>query len=83
MTHILFWKKARERALAKKIYRLERELLTGHPDRKLTMPQEVKDCQQHKKIPQRCVDKITKEYEMFVKRVHMPTIKRPDRFTHG
>ncbi len=83
MTHILFWKKARERALAKKIYRLERELLTGHADRKLTMPQEVKDAQQHKKIPQRCVDKITKEYEMFVKRVHTPTVKRPDRFTHG
>ncbi len=83
MTHILFWKKARERALKKKIYRLERELLTGHPDRKITMPQEVKDAQAQKKIPQRCVDKITKEYEMFVKRVHTPTIKRPDRFSHG
>ncbi len=83
MTHILFWKKRRELSLAKKIYRLERELLTGHPDRKLTMPQEVKDCQQHKKIPQRCVDKITKEHEAYIRRVHTPTVTRPTRLTHG
>ncbi len=81
MTHI--WHIGAERCLKKKIYRLERELLTGHPDRKLTMPQEVKDAQQHKKIPQRCIDKLTKEHEMYRRRVVMPTIKRPDRMSHG
>ncbi len=78
-----FWRKAAEKTLAHKIYRLERELLTGHPDRKLTMPQEVKDAQQHKKIPQRCIDKLRKEHEMYLRRVQMPPIKRPQRLTHG
>jgi len=83
MTHIPFWKKQRDQALKMTIYRLERRLLTGHPDAKILMPQEVKDCQQHKKIPQRCVDKITKEHEAYIRRVHTPTIKRPSRITHG
>ncbi len=81
MTHI--WHTGAEKYLKKKIYRLERELLTGHPDRKLTMPQEVKDAQQHKKIPQRCIDKLTKEHEFYLRRVRMPVVKRPDRMTHG
>ncbi len=81
MTHI--WHTGAEKYLKKKIYRLERELLTGHPDRKLSMPQEVKDAQQQKKIPQRCIDKLTKEHEFYLRRVRMPTIKRPERLTHG
>ncbi len=80
---ILFGKKQREQALKMQIYRLERELLTGHPDKKLTMPQEVKDAQQQKKIPQRCIDKITKEHLAYVRRVHTPTVQRPSRPTHG
>ncbi len=47
------------------------------------MPQEVKDAQQHKKIPQRCIDKLTKEHEMYLRRVKMPTVPRPARLTHG
>ncbi len=66
-----------------KIYRLERALLVGNADKLISMPQEVKDAQQHKKIPQRCIDKITKEHIAYIRRVHTPTIKRPDRFTHG
>ncbi len=81
MTHI--WHTGAEKYLKKKIYRLERELLTGHLDRKLSMPQEVKDTQQHKKIPQRCIDKLTKEHEMYLRRVKMPTIQRPPRLSHG
>ncbi len=83
MTHIPFWKKQRDRALKMTIYRLERRLLTGHIDAVLTMPQEVKDAQQHKKMPQRCIDKIIKEHEAYIRRVHTPTVKRPDRFSHG
>ncbi len=78
-----FWRKAAEKTLKHKIYRLERELLTGHPDRKLSMPQEVKDAQAKKQIPQRCIDKLTKEHEMYIRRVSMPPIKRPDRLSHG
>ncbi len=81
MTHI--WHVGAERYLKHKIYRLERELLTRHPDRVLSMPQEVKDAIQHKKIPQRCIDKLTKEHEMYLRRVKMPTIKRLERFSHG
>ncbi len=83
MTHIQFWKKQRDQALKMKIYRLERALLVGNPDKLISMPQEVKDAQAKKAIPQRCVDKITKEHEAYIRRVHTPTIKRPDRFTHG
>ncbi len=83
MPHIKFWKKQRDKALKMTIYRLERRLLTGHPDSKIIMPQEVKDAQNKKAIPQRCIDKITKEHEAYIRRVHTPTIKRPDRFTHG
>ncbi len=83
MPHIQFWKKQRDRALKMTIYRMERALLVGNPDKLITMPQEVKDAQQQKKIPQRCIDKITKEHLAYVRRVHTPTIKRPDRFTHG
>ncbi len=83
IVHIIFWKKQRDKALAKKIYRLERELLTGHIDRKITMPQEVKDAQAKKAIPQRCIDKITKEHEAYVRRVHVPSVKRPERLSHG
>ncbi len=81
MTHI--WHKGAEACLKKKIYRLERELLTRHPDRVLQMPQEVKDAVQQKKIPQRCIDKLTKEHEMYLRRVKMPTIPRPPRLSHG
>ncbi len=81
MTHI--WHKGQEKALKKKIYRLERELLTRHPDRLITMPQEVKDAQQHKKIPQRCIDKLTLEHKMYVKRITMATVARPERPSHG
>ncbi len=81
MTHI--WHKGAERYLKHKIYRLERELLTRHPDRVLQMPQEVKDAIQQKKIPQRCIDKLTKEHEMYLRRVKMPTIARPARLSHG
>ncbi len=81
MTHI--WHIGAERYLKHKIYRLERELLTRHPDRVLQMPQEVKDAIQHKKIPQRCIDKLTKEHEMYLRRVKMPPISRPPRLSHG
>ncbi len=81
MTHI--WHIGAERYLKHKIYRLERELLTRHPDRVLQMPQEVKDAVQQKKIPQRCIDKLTKEHEMYLRRVKMPTVSRPPRLTHG
>ncbi len=83
MPHIRFWKKQRDQALKMKIYRLERALLVGNPDKLISMPQEVKDAQAKKAIPQRCIDKITKEHEAYIRRVHTPTIKRPDRFTHG
>ncbi len=81
MAHI--WHTGAAACLKKKIYRLERELLTGHLDRKLTMPQEVKDAQSKGKIPQRCIDKLTKEHEMYLRRVKMPTIARPPRLSHG
>ncbi len=83
MTHIYFWKKQRDQALKMTIMRMEHNLLTGHPDLKIKMPQEVKDAQQHKKIPQRCIDKITKEHEAYIRRVHTPTVIRPQRLTHG
>ncbi len=81
MTHI--WHKGAEKFLKKKIYRLERELLTRHPDRLIEMPQEVKDAIQKKAIPQRCIDKLTKEHEMYHRRIAMPTVTRPTRLSHG
>jgi len=81
LTHI--WHTGAAKALKHKIYRLERELLTRHPDRVLQMPQEVKDAIQQKKIPQRCIDKLTKEHEMYLRRVKMPTVLRPPRPSHG
>ncbi len=83
MTHILFWKKQREQALKMTIMRLEHNLLTGHPEYKLKMPQEVKDAQSKGKIPQRCIDKLTQEHLAYIRRVHTPTIQRPERLTHG
>ncbi len=47
------------------------------------MPQEVKDAMVKKAIPQRCIDKLTKEHEMYLRRVKMPTVPRPARLTHG
>ncbi len=81
MTHI--WHVGQDWNLKKKIYRLERELLTGHPDRRISMPQEVKDAQQHKKLPQRCIDKLTLEHKMYVRRITVPKVERPKRLSHG
>ncbi len=81
MTHI--WHKGQDWNLKKKIYRLERELLTRHPDRLISMPQEVKDAVNQKKIPQRCIDKLTKEHEMYVRRITVPKVDRPRRLSHG
>ncbi len=81
MVHI--WHRGQAKHLKKKIYRLERELLTGHSDRRISMPQEVKDAQAKKAIPQRCIDKLTKEHELYLRRVKMPTVERPTRLSHG
>ncbi len=79
MTIGFTWKRGIEKNLAKKLYRMERQLLQRHPDCLLKMPQEVKDAVQQKKIPQRCVDKIVKEHEVRLKRVAQPTVIRPKR----
>ncbi len=77
------WKKAQKRTLAKNLYRLERELLTRHPEKLVTMPEEVKICAKSHKLPQHCVDKLTREHSRFILRATMPAIERPKRLSHG
>ncbi len=81
MTHI--WHKGQDWNLKKRIYRLERELLTRHPDKLITMPQEVKDAVQQKKLPQRCIDKLKTEHEMRMRRISVPKVDSPKRLSHG
>ncbi len=58
--------------LEKKIYRLERQYLQGHPDCKISNPADVKETQQKKKLPQHCIDKLTQEWEAYQRRQVVP-----------
>ncbi len=81
MTHI--WHRGQDKFLKKQIYRLERELLTRHPDRLIDKPQEVKDAISKGKIPQRCIDQLIKEHDAYKRRINVPTVQRPQRLSHG
>ncbi len=74
------WKRGAEKNLAKKIYRLQRELATNHPDRMVTMNQDCKDQKNKEPLLKHCQVEITKKWELYQRKQRTPDIQRPPRF---
>ncbi len=75
-----FWHKQVEKALKKKLYRMQRELSVNHYDTKLQYPQECKDQESNKPLLPRMVTKVTEKHEAQIRQTAVPTSKTEKRF---
>ncbi len=81
------WKKCRERALQKALYRSTR-LLLNNPDWQLKHPQEYKEydknlCGKAMKCHQNIEKLIKTKAEQYARLTDTPTVIRPTRLSHG
>jgi len=74
------WQKQKDKALAKKLYRLQRELATNHPDKLISMPNECKQQKNKEPLLKHCAEKVIAKHESTMRFLAVPPIKREPRF---
>ncbi len=77
------WKRGAEKNLLKKIYRLQRELATNHPDKLITNNQDCKQQKNKEPLLKHCKEKLEKEWEAYQRKIHVPETAKPARFNRG
>jgi len=80
-----FWKKQRDKALLKQLYR-SIHLARCNPDYKLRYPNECRENPEHHILSQchpEAKKRICHQYETFCHRIDMPTVDRPMRLNKG
>ncbi len=74
------WKRGSEKNLQKRIYRLQRELATNHPDHMIKSPQDCKNQKNKDPLLKHCKERLEKEWEAYQRKVTIPETKREPRF---
>ncbi len=74
------WKRGAEKNLSKKIYRLQRELATNHPDKLISANQDCKNQKSKEPLLKHCKEKLEKEWEQYQRKNRVPEIKKEARF---
>ncbi len=73
------WKRGSLKNLAKKKYRLQRELATNHPDRMIEMPEECKQQKNKEPLLKHCSEKLENKWQAYQRKVAVPEIKKEPR----
>ncbi len=74
------WKRGAEKNLLKKIYRLQRELATNHPDKLISAVQDCKNQKNKEPLLKHCKEKLEKEWESYQRKARVPEIEKVARF---
>ncbi len=74
------WKRGAEKNLSKKIYRLQRELATNHPDKLISNNQDCKQQKNKEPLLKHCKEKLEKEWQSYQRKAIAPEIKKVPRF---
>ncbi len=77
------WKRGSEKNLEKRIYRLQRQLATNHPDKLITNSQDCKMQKNKEPLLKHCKEKLEKEWEAYQRKVQVPSIKTNPRFNRN